>query len=79
MSETNVKPDTPVSSLDEYLIERCTKFHYLPKPMLRDGKKKDKRIVKTKKPKVQQNKKWVIKPGNFYAHRKIDAEECTKW
>ena len=69
---------TPVSSLDEYLIERCTKYHYLPKPVLKKGKKKDKTITNIKKPKPKQNDKWIMKPGNCYAHRKLDVKECTK-
>ena len=88
MSKENVpvnNDNTPESknnayerTLDDYLFERRTKHYLLCPPIVRTTKKKSSRIVKLKKPKAKQVGNYVIKPGNCFAHRMIDVEECTK-
>lgn len=72
------KKNTYERTLDDYLFERRTKHYWLSRPIVRTTKKKPSRIVKLKKPKAKEFGNYVIKPGNCFAHRMIDVEECTK-
>ena len=72
------KKDELERTLEEYLFKRRITQFWLPAPIIRKGKKKPSRIVETKKPKVKKVGRYIIKPGNWYAHIPIVVEECTK-
>ena len=81
--ESIQKPPESIQSdrekvLDQYLFERRTQFFWLPRPIVKNKKKKTNRIVNLKKPKAKTDGEWVIKPGNCYAHKMLEVEECTK-